>query len=193
MTPAPIVAALCGSLRDESFTRTTLDHALDAAGDRGAETDLLDLRTYELPVFDPDRGDAGDADRLQERVRRADSVLLGTPMYHGSYAAPLKNALDYCGFDEFENTTVGLLAVSGGSFPITALDHLRSVCRALNAWVLPYQAAVPSSRAQFEDDAFVDDDLANRVAVLGERAVEYASIQPDPACFESGENVGAGD
>jgi len=193
MAPAPIVTALCGSLRDESFTRIALDHALDAAGDRGAETDLLDLRTYELPVFDPDRGDAGDADRLQERVRRADSVLLGTPMYHGSYAAPLKNALDYCGFDEFENTTVGLLAVSGGSFPITALDHLRSVCRALNAWVLPYQAAVPSSRAQFEDDAFVDDDLANRVAVLGERAVEYASIQPDPACFESGENVGAGD
>jgi len=193
MAPAPIVTALCGSLRDESFTRIALDHALDAAGDRGAETDLLDLRTYELPVFDPDRRDAGDADRLQERVRRADSVLLGTPMYHGSYAAPLKNALDYCGFDEFEDTTVGLLAVSGGSFPITALDHLRSVCRALNAWVLPYQAAVPSSRAQFEDDAFVDDDLANRVAVLGERAVEYASIQPDPACFESGENVGAGD
>ena len=193
MAPAPIVTALCGSLRDESFTRIALDHALDAAGDRGAETDLLDLRTYELPVFDPDRRDAGDADRLQERVRRADSVLLGTPMYHGSYAAPLKNALDYCGFDEFEDTTVGLLAVSGGSFPITALDHLRSVCRALNAWVLPYQAAVPSSRAQFEDDAFVDDDLANRVAVLGERAVEYASIQPDPACFESGENVGARD
>jgi NAD(P)H-dependent FMN reductase len=193
MAPAPRVAALCGSLRDDSFTRIALEHALDAAGDRGAETDLLDLRAYELPVFDPDHRDAGDADRLKEQVMRADSLLLGTPMYHGSYAAPLKNALDYCGFDEFENTTVGLLAVSGGSFPITALDHLRSLCRALNAWVLPYQAAVPTSRSQFEDGAFVDDDLANRVAVLGERAVEYADIQPGPACFESGENVGAGD
>jgi NAD(P)H-dependent FMN reductase len=193
MAPALRVAALCGSLRDDSFTRIALEHALDAAGDRGAETDLLDLRAYELPVFDPDHRDAGDADRLKEQVMRADSLLLGTPMYHGSYAAPLKNALDYCGFDEFENTTVGLLAVSGGSFPITALDHLRSLCRALNAWVLPYQAAVPTSRSQFEDGAFVDDDLANRVAVLGERAVEYADIQPDPACFESGENVGAGD
>jgi len=207
MAPAPTVVALAGSLRDASHTRTALDHALGAAGDRGAETELLDLRDYELPVFDPDDRAAGDAERLQERVRRADSVILGTPMYHGSYSAPLKNALDYCGFDEFENTTVGLLAVSGGSFPITALDHLRSVCRALNAWVLPYQAAVPQSSSAFEGGHFAvpqsssafdgghfaDDDSANRVAVLGERAVEYANIQPDPACFESGENVGADD
>jgi len=191
--PPVRVVAVCGSLRDESFTRTALDHALAGADDRGAQTELIDLRAYDLPVFDPDDRHAGDADRLQKRVRRADSVLLGSPMYHGSYAAPLKNALDYCGFDEFENTTVGLLGVSGGSFPITALDHLRSVCRALNAWVLPYQAAVPNSRSQFEAGEFVDEDLANRVAVLGERAVEYASIEPDPACFESGENVGATD
>ncbi|PSQ32364.1 FMN reductase [Halobacteriales archaeon SW_10_68_16] len=193
MAPAPTVVGVPGSLREESYTRVALDHALGAASDRGAETELLDLRHFELPVFDADHRDADDADDLQARVRRADSVLLGTPMYHGSYSAPLKNALDYCGFDEFENTTVGLLAVAGGSFPITALEHLRSVCRALNAWVLPYQAAVPTSRSQFEDGTFVDEDVGNRVAVLGERAVEYANIQPDPACFESGENVGADD
>jgi NAD(P)H-dependent FMN reductase len=193
MSATPTVVGVCGSLRDDSYTRIALGRALAGAADHGAETDLVDLREFELPAYDPDEREAGDADRLRERVRRADSVLLGTPMYHGSYAAPLKNALDYCGFDEFENTTVGLLGVSGGSFPITALDHLRSVCRALNAWVLPYQAAVPNSRSQFEERAFVDGDIESRVAVLGERAVEYASIEPDPACFESGENVGADD
>jgi NAD(P)H-dependent FMN reductase len=193
MTATPTVVALCGSLRDGSYTRIALDRALVAAAERGARTELLDLRTYDLPVFDADHDDAGDAPRLRETVRGADSVLLGTPMYHGSYAAPLKNALDYCGFDEFEHTTVGLLGVSGGSFPISALDHLRSVCRALNAWVLPYQAAVPDSHSNFEAGAFADEDLADRVAVLGERAVEYARIEPDPPCFESGENVGASD
>ncbi len=193
MAPAPTVVGLCGSLREASYTRVALEHALGAARERGAETELLDLRTLQLPVFDPDEREAGDAGHLKRRVQRADSVLLGTPMYHGSYSAPLKNAIDYCGFDEFENTTVGLLAVAGGSFPITALEHLRSVCRALNAWVLPYQAAVPESGSQFEDGAFRDEDVGDRVAVLGERVVEYANIQPDPACFESGENVGAGD
>jgi NAD(P)H-dependent FMN reductase len=188
----PTVVAIAGSLRDASHTRTALRHALAAAGDRGAETDLLDLREYDLPVYDADADDAGDAPALRAAVRAADSVLLGSPMYHGSYAAPLKNALDYCGFEEFENKTVGLLAVAGGSFPVTTLEHLRSVCRALNAWVLPHQAAVPRASSQFADGEFVDDAMAERVAVLGERAVEYADIRPDPASFEGEQNVGAG-
>ena len=193
MSTPPTVAAVPGSLRDHSYTRLSLEHALDAARERGAETRLLDLREFDLPVYDADNDDAGDASALRVAVQEADAVLLGTPMYHGSYAAPLKNAVDYCGFDEFEHKTVGLLGVAGGSFPITSLEHLRSVCRALNAWVLPHQAAVPHASRQFEDGEFVDPDLAERVAVLGERAVEYADISPDPACFESTENVGAGD
>jgi NAD(P)H-dependent FMN reductase len=191
MSEPPRVVALCGSLRDGSHTRTALDVALAAAADRGARTDLIDLRELHLPVYDADAGDAGDVADLTERVREADAVLLGTPMYHGSYSSPLKTALDYCGFDEFEDTTVGLLAVSGGSFPITALDHLRAVCRALDAWVLPTQAAVPNASEKVEDGELVDGSVSDRVGVLGERAVEYANIEPDPACFASEENVGA--
>jgi NAD(P)H-dependent FMN reductase len=192
MTP-PTVLGLSGSLREHSYTRIATQHALDAASDRGARTTLLDLREFDLPVYDADADDAGDAAELRRRVRAADSVLLGTPVYHGSYSSGLKNALDYCGFDEFDNKTVGLLAAAGGGFPITALDHLRSVCRALNAWVLPHQAALPRASSKVEDGRLVEADTADRVAVLGERAVEYADIQPDPACFESGENVGADD
>jgi NAD(P)H-dependent FMN reductase len=189
----PHVVAIPGSLRATSHTRTALGHALDAADEAGASTELLDLRDWDLPVYDGDAGDAGEADAFRERVGAADSILLGTPVYHGSYATPLKNALDYCGFDEFENRTVGLLSVAGGAFPITALEHLRSVCRSLNAWVIPHQAAVPNASAQFADGEFVDDRVAERVAVLGERAVEYASIEPDPPCLESTENLGADD
>jgi len=105
----------------------------------------------------------------------------------------LKNALDYCGFDEFEHKTVGLLAVAGGGFPITALEHLRSVCRALNCWVIPHQAAVPNARNHIADGQIVDADIEERVVTLGEEAVQYANIEPDPACFESAENVGADD
>jgi len=102
----------------------------------------------------------------------------------------LKNALDYCGFDEFEGKTVGLLCVAGGSFPVTALEHLRSVCRSLNAWVVPHQAAVPRSSNAFEGDQFRDGDLADRVATLGRRAVQFADIEPDPDTFEGDQNVG---
>lgn len=186
----PHIAALCGSLRDGSYTRVALRHALAAAEENGATTDLIDLRDLDLPVFDPDADDPAAAADLQARLGRADSIVLGTPMYHGSYASPLKTALDYCGFDEFENSTVGLLVVSGGSFPLTALEHLRTVCRALNAWVLPHQAAIPRARTQIDDEEFRDADLEERVLTLGRRLVEYANIEPDPRTMESAENVG---
>lgn len=193
MTTPPHVVALCGSLRDDSYTRIALGHALDSAAERGASTTLVDLREYDLPVFDADDRDAGDADALREEIQAADTVILGSPMYHGSYSAPLKNALDYCGFDEFEETTVGLLGVAGGNFPTGTLEHLRSVCRSLNTWVLPHQVAIPSASTQFEDEEFLDERLAERTEVLGRRAVEYARIEPDPASFESAQNVGADD
>ena len=193
MTDRPHVVALAGSLRDESYTRLALEIALTEAEEMGASTDLVDLRNLDLSVFDADARDAGDALALKERVRAADSVLLGTPSYHGSYSSVLKTALDYCGFDEFENTTVGLLSVSGGAFPITPLDHLRSVARALNAWVIPHQAAVPRVSEKFEHGELLDESSRERVATLGRRAVEYATIEPDPPCLESTQNVGADD
>jgi NAD(P)H-dependent FMN reductase len=186
----PHVVGVAGSLRDGSVTRQAVDHALKAAERAGGTATAVDLREYDLPVYDADEDDAGDAERLRETIRGADSVILGTPMYHGSYSAPVKNVLDYCGFDEFEDTTVGLLAVSGGRFPVTALEHLRSVCRALDAWVIPHQAALPRSYEVFEDGEFVDESLEERVHTLGREAVGYANIEPDPASFESCENVG---
>jgi len=193
MSEPPHVVGVVGSLRDGSHTRTALERALQEADSRGATTTLIDLRAYDLPVFDADNRDAGDATKLREQLQQADSILLGSPMYHGSFSAPLKNAIDYCGFDEFEGTTVGLLGISGGRFPTTTLEHLRSVCRAVNAWVIPHQAAVPSASEQIEDGEFVDESIESRVATLGQRAVEYANIEPDPPTFQSEENVGAED
>jgi NAD(P)H-dependent FMN reductase len=152
---------------------------------------MLDLRAYDLPPLNPDKDDQGDSDRLVAAVATADAVVLGSPMYHGSYSGVLKNALDYCGFDEFEGKTVGLLAVSGGAFPVTTLEHLRSVCRALDCWVIPHQAAVPRARTAVENGAITDEGIDERVARLGEEAVHYANIEPDPPCLESTENVGA--
>ncbi|ADJ15195.1 NADPH-dependent FMN reductase [Halalkalicoccus jeotgali] len=191
MATPPHVAAITGSLREGSHTRRALRGALTGVEDAGATGELLDIVEYDLPVLNTDDDSTEGVEAFTAAVREADAVILGTPMYHGSYSGALKNALDHCGFDEFENKTVGLLAVSGGSFPITALDHLRSVCRALNAWVLPYQAAVPRSHSAFEGGEFVEEDTAERVRTLGRRTVQYADIEPDPACFESEQNVGA--
>lgn len=174
------IVALSGSQRDGSYTRHAIEHALTAAEASGATTDFVDVAALDLPVFDPDRTDAGDAKELRRRVRDADGVLLGTPMYHGSYSSVLKTALDYCGFDEFEETTVGLLVVSGGGFPTPALEHLRSVARALDAWVLPHQVAIPNAHSAFEEGRLTNESLAERVETLGTDLVEYAGVETYP-------------
>jgi NAD(P)H-dependent FMN reductase len=174
------VVGICGSLSDDSGTRTATRRALAAAGAAGATTELVDLREYELPPRDGDDADAGDAPALRERVAAADAVLLGSPVYHGSYASPLKTALDYCSFDEFEGTTVGLLAVAGGSHPAPALEHMRSVARAVNAWTLPLEVGIGNAGSAFDDGDLVDDDLAARVDRLGEELVAYAGVESYP-------------
>jgi len=171
------VVAVAGSLRERSHTRVALRHALDAAAEAGADTDFLDLRDFDLPPLNPDVEDQGDGVAFTRRVRRADAILLGTPVYHGSYSGVLKNALDYCGRDEFDGATVGLLAVSGGGFPVSALDHLRVVCRTLDAWVVPHHAGIPQASSAFDDDGFADGQLAARVETLGRRVVEFAHIE----------------
>ncbi len=191
MSSTTHVVGVPGSLRDASYTRVAVSRALDGVRRAGGNAELIDLREYELPTFDADRAEAGDASAFADRIRAADAVVLGTPMYHGSYSSTLKTAIDYCGFDEFENKTVGLLAVAGGGFPVTSLEHLRSVCRALNAWVIPHQVAIPNAGTQIEDGVFRDDGLDQRTLVLGRRAVQYADIEPDPDSFEGDQNVGA--
>jgi NAD(P)H-dependent FMN reductase len=180
VTDTPHVVAICGSQRAESHTRRALRRSLAAAEAAGASTDLVDLSTLDLPTFDADRPEVGDAPELTRRVDRADAVLLGTPMYHGSYASPLKTALDYCGFDEFEETTVGLVAVAGGEFPLPALEHLRSVARALDAWVLPGQVAIPNVHEAFDEAGPTDEAIADRLDELGADLVDYAGVESYP-------------
>jgi len=178
----PHVVGLSGSLRDRSNTRVALDHALDAAAEAGATTGCIDLREFDLPVFDADDREVGDAPALLERVERADSLLLGTPVYHGSYSSALKNAVDYCGFDEFRDTTCGLVAVSGGGLPGGTFSHLRAVCTTLNAWVIPRTAAIrrASSRIDQETGTVTDEAIAERLEQLGKNAVRYAGMESPP-------------
>jgi NAD(P)H-dependent FMN reductase len=182
----PRVVAVCGSLRDGSRTRVALREALTAAEAAGATTDLVDLREYELPPLNAVDTDVPDAEALRRTLRRADGVLLGTPNYHGSYSGALKNALDHCSRDELEGTTVGLLEVAAGSFPGSALDHLRTVARTLGAWTLPTEVAVPESHSTVTDARIADPDIADRTSRLGRELALYAGVAEYPSVVSNG-------
>lgn len=176
----PKVVAICGSLRDNSRTRTALKEALAASEEAGATTQLVDLRNYELPNLNAVETDIPDAKKLRETVDCADSVLLGTPNYHGSYSGALKNTLDYCSREEFGGTTVGLLEVAGGKFPGSALIHLRTVSRMLRAWTLPTEVAIPDSTSTVDGNRIRDSSIAERTHQLGRELALYAGVAEYP-------------
>ncbi len=181
----PTVVAVCGSLSDDSTTRGALRHALAAAAAEGARTDLLDLREYDLPMYGSAGKAAGDAPQLRREIREADAVLLGSPIYHGTIASPLKTALDYCGFDEFEDTLVGVVVTAGGRFPTSAVLHLRTAARWVRAWVHPRHVGVPDASDVVQGGEVVDEDYADRLETLGVELTRYAAISRLPDLVES--------
>ncbi len=176
------VVGICGSLRSGSFTRMAVQIALQAAGETGAQTQLIDLRDYDLGFCTGNREDesklSSDVLRLRREVTEADGIILGTPEYHGGVSGVLKNALDLLGFDEIEGKMIGLIGVSGGALgAVHALDSLRTVGRALHAWVVPEQASISQAWKVFDKEGNLKDNgLAKRVKEVGRQVARFAFL-----------------
>jgi len=172
------IIAICGSLRENSLTRRSLEICLYGAEKAGVETQLIDLRSYNL-VFcngNPEDDYPEDVLRLRQQVKNAHGVILGTPEYHGSYSGVLKNALDLMGFEEFEGKMIGLVGVSAGALGANnAINTLRSVGRSLHAWVVPDQVSIPLADEVFAGDK-VDAGTKQRLLNLGQQVAKFSSL-----------------
>jgi NAD(P)H-dependent FMN reductase len=174
------VVGICGSLRETSYTRMAVRLALEGAREFGSETELIDLREYQLAFCDGRKARDYPADvlKLKRRVKAARGIILGTPLYHGSFSGVLKNAIDLMGFDEFEGKMIGLVGVSGGrGGAIDALNSLRSVGRVLHAWVIPEQISIPQAWKAFDASGRLHDaELADKVRQLGRQVARFAYL-----------------
>ncbi len=80
--------------------------------------------------------------------------------------------------DEFEGKMLGLVGVSGGGMgAFGAMDSLREVGRALHAWVIPEQAAIPEAWKVFDESGILKDrDLEKRVKEVGRQVARFAYL-----------------
>lgn len=180
------VVGIGGTLREGSSSLGALRRALAAAEGAGAETELLDLRELNLPMYEPGRALASygeGAGRLVEAMRGADALILSTAAYHRTLAGVTKNALDFAQFlgrDErpyLDGKVVGIVATAGGEMAgAHTTGALVNVAHALRGTVAPLMVAIPRSWERSDGEGNITDEAYGaRLESLGRLVVDLAS------------------
>ena len=169
------IVGIGGSLRPNSQSQLALTVAAQRVEALGAEMEVLDLRTMQLPFCNGENDYPGypDVERLRHAVKQADGLILSTPEYHGSVSGVLKNALDLMDFEQLDSKVTGLISVLGGQANSNALNDLRVIMRWVHAWVIPEQIAIGQAWKAFSPDGkLLDEKLSQRFDQFAQSLVE---------------------
>lgn len=183
MHPIRIVG-IGGSLRQVSTSLTALSVALQAAQVAGASTTLFDVRTLNLPLYNPDNPIVPpQAGPFMDAVEQAHGLIWCSPLYHGIVSGAFKNVIDWMDVLNsrerpfLTDKIVGLACTAGGMQGLQAINTMEFIARSLRAWSVPLVVPVPASFPAFDTDGQLRDEaMRNSLGQLG-REVYRACMQ----------------
>lgn len=169
-----------GSTRQQSFNRRLAQVAADAARDAGADTTLLELADFDIPMYNADleaRGTPPDVLRLKQLLWEHPAWVICSPEYNGSYTALLKNTIDWAsspvkgdpawqdGVKPFRGKVVGMLSASNGALGgLRSQSHLAPLLINLECWLAPRAFALGQAASAFDEHgALVQEAHRQRV------------------------------
>lgn len=126
------IAVLSSSVRDGRlshrvalFLRDYIQNSFDA------DTDLIDLKEYDFPIFHERLFNMPDApapvSEFARRITDADGVVVVSPVYNSSFPAALKNVVDLL-FKEWDRKPVLVVSVTYGPNPgIQTVQQLQAL------------------------------------------------------------------
>jgi len=170
MRTKPHILLLGGSNGQPSHTGALLRAAERSLAVRNATTLRWDVAARPVPPIVPGAEPGKSAVVLARVAFEADGLVVASPLYHGSFSGVVKDALDSLSERELAGKPVALLSHSG-SFPSTqALEHLRSVVRAMRGIATPQQVVTVDTDYARVDDRFVlrDAEIALRLDALAD-------------------------
>ena len=179
MTKLKIVG-LGGSLAKVSSSHAALVVALRGAEEAGAETDLLDLRELDLPMYNPEAEELAESTmRLVGSLESADGLLWSSPLYQGTVSGAFKNALDWLhlpsGSVYLTDKVIGLISAAGGAQGLQAINTMEFSVRSLRGWAVPFVVPVASAARLLDDEGRIDDEAVERqLKMLGAEVVRVA-------------------
>ncbi len=154
---------ILGSIREGRRSEPVARWALERASQRdGVTVELIDLRTWNLPMFSlakfPSEGDYQDPlqQRWAETIARADGYLFVVAEYNHGYTAALKNALDYL-YAEWNRKPASFIAF-GNAEGARAVQQLKLVLNELEVAALPTAVHLRDVAKKIEDGVFTAAD-----------------------------------
>jgi FMN reductase len=176
------VVGLGGSLATPSTSLAALKVALSGAADAAAETQLLDIRALDLPLYIPGTTEVpGAARELADAAYQADGLLWSSPMYHGTVSGAFKNALDWLQLlvdrtpPYLTDKVIGLIGTAGGVQGLQAVITMQFVVRALRGWAVPLVMPIPRAWEAFDEAGQPRDArTGEQLQALGREVVRAA-------------------
>jgi FMN reductase len=182
----PFIVGIGGTTRPGSSSEKALRYALVLAQARGAEVELFDGASINLPMYAPESPDRSEgALRLVAALRRANGVILSTPCYHGSVSGLVKNALDYTEDMSkdpepyLDGRAVGLI-VCGHGWQSTGvvLTAFRSIVHALRGWPTPMGVAINTLVERFDEEGEgVEEPTERQMKIMVGQVIEFARLR----------------
>lgn len=164
-----------------SATRWLLDNA--QGSHQGVEIQLVNLADQRIAFADgrPPEQYGDDTAGLVESVRRADGVIVASPVYRGSITGALKNFLDHLPLEALAAKPVGIIAMGATHHHFLGADwHLRDILAWFGAIVVPtsvYLVSEDFTASQLAESARQDlNDLAAAV-------IKLSVLTPEPGKY----------
>lgn len=169
------IVGFATSNRRGSLNRMLLRRAMDAVeqvAGVAVETDVLDLRSHPLPLYDADQqardGVPASAQAIHDRIAEADALLVANPEYNGGYPALFKNVVDWVSRIDmfvFHRRYVGLLsATPGKGGGRRGLEHTRALFGNIFVTTHDEPFALPQADHALVDAGWRDDQERSRMA-----------------------------
>ena len=164
------ILAISGSLRDGSYNSLLL-RAAEQQAPAGVAIDRYD-GLAQVPPFHGNRSAIGPVPEpvrdFQERIARADAVLIATPEYNGSIPGQLKNAFDWVsrppGQTPLRGKPAAVLGASTSLFgAVWAQAELRKVLSTIGARVVDRELPIPQALEALGEDGLPRDAAAREV------------------------------
>jgi NAD(P)H-dependent FMN reductase len=168
---------IAGSMRQDSYSTQVLKMVLKEAKKYKTETQILELRQVNLPLYNPSAlygNGNGINDNVSNALKWADSIILSSPDYHGSMSGAIKNFFDYF-WEEFAGKTFGYIVASHEK-GLTVADQMRTAVRQCYGWSMPYNISINGEKDFNSKREVVNSGLANRIKILARDLSTYGKL-----------------